>query len=129
MDMNQLAQFFLDQEATLEIDLPNGEPMVYNGQRVSITLFGPSTDEFATAKAEHDKAATVRVVAAVGNKKPKTNGVDPDVKYLAAITKSVNNLPLTPHALYSEPRLQYVNRQVFAHIGDMANFFGKQKAN
>jgi len=123
----EFSQFFLNDESRVEIDLPNGDPMTFNGQPVVIVVYGPGTEQFARAKAMQDKSATARVIAAVGNKKPKTNQADDtsDAQYLTAVTKAVENFPYPggPLAMYSEKRLQYINNQVSKHLSDLGNFF------
>lgn len=43
-------------------------------------------------------------------------------KRLVAYTKAINNFPIEPLAVYSNPRLPFFNRDVEAGIGKLANF-------
>ena len=127
MSAEIFSQFFLQDESRLEIELPNGKPMIYDGQPVTVVLFGPATEQFAKAKAMQEKTATSRVMAAMGNKKakPASNDDESDALYLAAVTKEVQNFPFPggPLGIYSDKRLQYINRQVNQHLADLGNFF------
>lgn len=44
------------------------------------------------------------------------------VDKLVAFTKSINNFPVDPRTLYSDPSLGWIARQVDAFISDDANF-------
>lgn len=128
MSDTEFSQFFLSDESRLEIELPDGDPMMFNGQPVVIVVYGPATEQFARAKAMQEKSATARVIAAVGNKKQKASQAaddTSDAQYLTAVTKTVENFPFPggPLAMYSEKRLQYINHQVSKHLSDLGNFF------
>ena len=61
------AAFFLSETSRVEIDLPNGEPMLYDGKQVAVNVYGPATDVFAKAKDAMDKGrrVTTRVAASL----------------------------------------------------------------
>lgn len=119
--------FFLTDSSTLDLELPNGEPMLYNGQPVKVHLHGPSTEVFAKAKELLDREATKRVVKALGKTKSKRDEEDKeaDAKFLAAITSHFENFPYPggPEAIYREPKLMYVSNQVRNHVNSLGNFF------
>lgn len=121
--------FFLVETSRVEIDLPTGEPMLFNGQQVAVNLHGPSTDVFAKAKDAADKEASKRVFKAMGakGKKGDDEDKDADAKFLTAITEGFENFPFPggAAAVYRDRRLQYIASQVRAHINDMGNFFPK----
>lgn len=127
------AAFFLSETSRVEIDLPNGEPMLYDGKQVAVNVYGPATDVFAKAKDAMDKEASKRVFRSMGAKLKKGDeeDKDADAKFLAAITDSVENFPFPggAGAIYRERRLKYVADQVRAHLSDLGNFFGKPSPN
>ena len=127
------AAFFLSETSRVEIDLPNGEPMLYDGKQVAVNVYGPATDVFAKAKDAMDKEASKRVFRSMGAKLKKGDeeDKDADAKFLAAITDSVENFPFPggAGAIYRERRLKYVADQVRGHLSDLGNFFGKPSPN
>ena len=132
-DTNAFASFFLSETSRIEIDLPNGEPMLYDGKQVAVNIHGPATDVFVKAKDAMDKEAQKRVFRSMGAKLKKGDDEDKDadVKFLVAITDSVENFPFPggAGAIYRERRLKYVADQVRAHLSDLGNFFGKPSPN
>jgi hypothetical protein len=124
--------YFLQDTAEIFLKLPNKQPMLYQGYPVSITLYGPTTDQYSAAKAELNKEASRRVMASMGSATPgQEPESDPkadaelDARYLAALTVSVNNFPFPGGALaiYREPKLLYVPTQVRAFLNSLGNFF------
>lgn len=121
--------FLLDTTSRLELVLPNGEPMLWQGLPVAVQLYGPATDEYAAAKAAMEKEAAARVFRAMGaNKNKKKQGEDEaetDAKFLTAITAEFENFPYPggTAAIYREPRLNYIGNQVRQHVNDLGNFF------
>lgn len=133
----ELAAFLLQNEARIEISLPNGNPMLYQGAQVAVVVHGPSTDEFARAQAKREKAVTTQVFAAAAKSKKPGKGQaqdgsqEIDVQFLCDITKHVENLPWPGGvaAMYRNLGLQYLNRQVLAHVNDLGNFFPASETN
>ena len=121
------AAFFLSETSRIEIDLPTGEPMLYDGKQVAVNVHGPATDVFAKAKDAMDKEASKRVFRSMGAKMKKGDeeDKDADAKFLTAITDSIENFPFPggPGAVYREQRLKYVADQVRGHLNDLGNFF------
>ena len=121
------AAFFLSETSRIEIDLPNGESMLYDGKQVAVNIHGPATDVFAKAKDAMDKEASKRVFRTMGAKMKKGDeeDKDADAKFLTAITDSIENFPFPggPGAVYREQRLKYVADQVRGHLNDLGNFF------
>jgi hypothetical protein len=129
---DDFASFFLSDTSALDIELPNGEPMLYNGQQVRVHLYGPSTTQHAKAKEALDREAIKRVVAASGAKgKREAEDKDADVRFLVAVTARVENFPFPGGAegIYREKRLAYIADQVRKHLGDMGNFFSAGEAS
>lgn len=121
---NDFAAFFLQDTSTVFIKLPNGQPMVYGGQPVSVVVYGPSTERYATAKDALDRAAAVSLMRATQSS-PNEAEKDADARFLSAVTERIDNFPFPggPAAVYREPRLRYVADQVRAHLADLGNFF------
>lgn len=123
------AAFMLETTSRLELELPNGAPMLWEGQPVAVKLYGPATDEYAKARAAMEKESAARVFRAMGaNKNKKKNGEDDaeaDAKFLTAITAEFENFPFPggAQAIYREPRLNYIGNQVRSHVNDLGNFF------
>ncbi len=121
--------FMLDTTSRLELELPNGAPMLFDGKPVAVLLYGPATDEYAKARAAMEKESAARVFRAMGaNKNKKKNGEDDaeaDAKFLTAITAEFENFPYPggAAAIYREPRLNYIGNQVRSHVNDLGNFF------
>jgi len=122
------SNFFLSESSALDIDLPNGEPMLYEGKPVRVHVFGAASAQHAKATEAMNREATKRVMAAMGakNKKKDEEDKDADAKFLVAITDSFENFPYPggAAAIYREPRLKYIADQVRAYVGDSGNFFG-----
>lgn len=133
LDTTAFAAFMLDTTSRLELELPNGEPMLYEGKPVAVKLYGPATDEYAKARAAMEKESAARVFRAMGaNKNKKKNGEDDaeaDAKFLTEITAEFENFPYPGGvpAIYREPRLNYIGNQVRSHVNELGNFF-KQSA-
>ena len=125
------AAFFLSETSRVEIDLPTGEPMLFDGKQVAVNVHGPATDVFAKAKDAMDKEASKRVFRSMGAKMKKGDDEDKDAdaKFLTAITESIENFPFPggPGAVYREQRLKYVADQVRGHLNDLGNFFTQPK--
>lgn len=121
--------FLLDTTSRLELELPNGAPMLWDGKPVAVLLYGPATDEYAKARAAMEKESAARVFRAMGaNKNKKKSGEDDaeaDAKFLTAITAEFENFPYPggAQAIYREPRLNYIGNQVRTHVNDLGNFF------
>lgn len=119
--------FFLSETSVVEIELPNGQPMVYQGQPVRVHVYGPATTQYAKANDALQKEAAKRVMAAMGTKgKKEAEDKDADAKFLVAITDRIENFPYPggPDAVYREPKLKYIADQVRAFVGDTGNFYG-----
>ena len=127
--------FMLETTTRLELELPNGETMLYNGLPVAVHLYGPATEEYARAKAAMEKEGAARVFRAMNAGKNKKKGAEEDreadAKFLTAVTASFENFPFPggAFAIYREPRLKYIGNQVQAHINDLGNFFKASKTS
>lgn len=130
--LNDFSAFLLHDTSVVDIDLPTGSPMLYQGNPVRVHVYGPSTPQFIRANKVLTEEATKRVVAAMGNKKQKeADEREADAKFLVAITANIENFPYPGgvEAIYREPRLMYIGDQVRKFVGDTANFFGAAATN
>ncbi|SFI31482.1 hypothetical protein [Nitrosomonas sp. Nm34] len=118
------SMFFLAVSGTVAINMPNGKPMMYEGKQVTVDVYGPGSLQHIKATEFIQNEATKRILIAAGNTDVKEDP-DADVKYLLAITRSINNFPYEggAKAIYSEPRLNYIAHQVRAYVGRAGNFF------
>jgi len=130
--LNDFSQFLLNDTSVVDIDLPNGSPMQYQGNPVRVHVYGPSTPQFIRANKVLTEEATKRVVAAMGNMTQKeADERDADARVLVAITATIGNFPCPggAEAIYREPKLMYIGDQVRKFVGDAANFFGAAATN
>lgn len=132
----EFAAYFLAETSVLDIELPNGEPMLYGGEQVRAHLYGPATSRFAKARAVADREAARRVMNTMGvksgrGKRGDEEDADADAKFLIAVTDRFENFPFPggPEAVYREPRLKYIADQVRAHLADLGNFFPGGKSS
>lgn len=119
--------FFLSETSVVDIDLPNGQPMIYQGQPVRVHVYGPATTQYAKANDALQKEAAKRVMAAMGTKgKKEAEDKDADAKFLVAITDRIDNFPYPGgcDAIYREPKLKYIADQVRSFVSDTGNFYG-----
>lgn len=111
----------------VELDDKHGNELIKDGQRCSITLWGPGTKEFARAKAE----AKIRAMKTIRHKKADPEGdAASTASFLASITVSFNNFGLTQadqtrqafREFYLNPKVGYITTKVDESAGDWANF-------
>lgn len=127
------ASFMLEETSSVELVLPNGEPMLFNGQPVIVHVYGPATEQHKKASAEQEREAAARVFRAMNKpgKKGEKDDPDADAKFLTAVTARFENFPFPggPAAIYRNPRLLYVHNQVNAHLSNLGNFFEASKTS
>jgi len=125
--VDEFSEFLLTDTAVLDIELPDGEPMLFHGDQVRVHLFGPSTHQYVKARAALDREASKRIVAAMGQKgkNKEKEDQDADAKFLIAVTDKFENFPYPGgvEAIYREQKLKYIHEQVRAHLNDLGNFF------
>lgn len=112
--------------ATLTVQNPKGGELIgADGVNpVIINLYGMGSKQYVNAKYKLDNANQVRSIAMLrNNKPPKPEDVAKDeAEFLAAVTQSIENFPIEPIALYSNPKLGYIKAQVDKFVGDTENF-------
>lgn len=126
-DSLDFSSYFLTDATAIDIDLPNGDAMLYAGEPVRVHVHGPASDVFIKAQEILQREATKRVLNGMGAKGKKQEKEDPeaDAKFLIAITDRIENFPFPGGVggVYNEPKLKYVNDQVRAFVNDSSNFF------
>jgi hypothetical protein len=109
----------------------NGEPMIGDeGQRCSITFYGPATDQFAAMQLAQRKRMRDQVA-----RSQDEVSIEADRRHkaedLAAITKSFNHFEIPGGfpdfaaqalACYLEPKLGFVRDQANAFVSNWGNF-------
>ena len=126
-DNANFSAFFLDDEPVgVDIDLPTGEPMLYEGARVRAHIYGVAGARHIKAKDVVQRESTKRVVNAMStNAKKEKEDADTDIKFLVAITERIENFPFPGglDAIYREPKLMYIAEQVRTASTNQALFF------
>ncbi len=120
-----LSAFEAADTATLEVLNQKEEPLLVDGQPVTIELYGPGSVQYTKAQAKIDSASQTRAFAAIRGKVAKDGPEESrrlTAEKLAACTKAINNFPVTPLDLYSNPRLGYITNQVAKFVEDWSAF-------
>lgn len=102
-------------------------PLLFDGETVTIELYGPGSAQYAEAQAKIDAAGQARAFAAIKGKVSKDVTAEHrrlQAEKLTACTRALNNFPIPGGALalYSNPKLGYITAQVAEFIEDWANF-------
>ena len=121
-----LADFEARDTAMLEIQNIKGDgPLLVNGQPVRVEIRSPGTREALNAQHKLETATTARTFAAMRGKAVKetveTKQAERAEK-LAAVTVRIENFPVAPHDLYSNPKLGWFTQQVAEFHADFGNF-------
>lgn len=119
-----LSQFELKETSTLDVELPNGDPMLVDGKQVQIELYGKGSKEYTSAKHKLDRAVQEKSFAMLRGKVNKNPEENDKIKneFLVAVTKEIHNLPVTAIEIYGNPKLCYITEQVEKHLDETANF-------
>lgn len=128
--INNAASTLADLEArdTAWLEVQNKQddgPLLFNGKPVRIEVRSPGTREALGAQHKLEQAQTAKTFAAMRGK-PAKETVDDKIaasaEKLAAVTASIDGLPIAPIELYKNPRLGYIAEQVQRFHGDWSNF-------
>lgn len=120
-----LSKFETVDTAKLTVQNPKGGDLLGEfGLPVVINLYGMGSKQYVNAKYKLDNANQVRSIAMLrNNKTPNPEEVaKSEAEFLAAVTQSIENFPVDPLALYSNPKLGYIKSQVDKFVGDTENF-------
>jgi hypothetical protein len=121
-----VADFEASDTAWLEVENKKGDgPLLVNGSPVRIEVRSPGTKEAMNAQHKLEQAVNVRTFAAMRGKavKETVDGkIEQSAEKLAAVTGRIENFPVSPKDLYSNPKLGFITEQVAKFHGDWANF-------
>ena len=121
-----LADFEARDTAWLEIQNIKGDgPLLVNGQPVRFEIRSPGTSEALNAQHKIDTAASAKAFAAVRGKAVKDtveSKFSERAGKLSAVTARIENFPVSPLELYSNPKLGWITEQVSQFHADWANF-------
>lgn len=99
---------------------------------VTIELYGSGSRQQVKALHKAGQQAQLRLAALVRGKVDKRAAEAADKEMaakLAACTRAINNFPVEPEALYLNPKLGYITKQVIRFLDDDANFARPSSAN
>lgn len=121
--------FLLSPTGRVEISLPNGDPMLYDGKRVAVNVYSPASAEYARAKATMERAARDKILGGKKSANEAEDNAEIDARFITAVTQSVENFPFPGgvDAMYRERGLMYIEAQVRAYLNDQGNFFKPSK--
>ena len=123
-----LSSYELEDTATLVVQNAKGDDDLVGADGkspVKIVLYGSGSRQAVKAMHKAGQAAQLRLQALVRGKVDKRAAEAADqemVDKLVACTHSIENFPVEPAALYSNPKLGYITRQVVKFLDDDANF-------
>ena len=120
----------VDETTTVNIETPDGETMENgDGEKVSITVFGPGSKPYQKAQAVKNRAILDQLRKGK-NKMSDSLQRELDAEFLATCTSSFNNFSYKDFepgyamfkACYMDYSIGFVAEQVNNKIGDWANF-------
>lgn len=123
-----VSQYELEDTGTLTLKNARGDDDLLGGDKlpVVVEIYSPGSPQGVKALHKSGRAAQLRIFRSMrGEFDPRDaeNADREQVEKLVAFTKSISgNFPLAPHAVYGNPRLVYINRQVEEYIGKLGNF-------
>lgn len=121
-----IADFEASDTAWLDVQTKKDDgPLLFNGAPVRILLRSPGTKEARSAQHKVELANTNRMYAAMRGKhvnQALEDKVESAANNLIAVTVQIENFPISPKDLYSNPKLGYITEQVTKFHGDWANF-------
>lgn len=123
--------YLLAETGDVKISLPNGDPMLHDGQRVTVHVYGPASAQYAQAMGAMQRAARDRLFGKKLSERPDEAEADAEAnaRFLEAVTARIEHFPYPGGlaAIYRERRLGYLADQVRAHLNDQGNFFKPSK--
>jgi hypothetical protein len=121
-----VADFEASDTAWLEVQNKKDDgPLLFGGLPVRIEVRSPGTKEAMSAQHKLDTANQAKTFAAIRGKPIKETlegQIEQRADKLAAVTARIENFPISPKELYSNPKLGYITAQVEKFHGDWANF-------
>src|SRR3990167_9668345 len=126
-----ISAYELEETAVLTVQNANGDDDLIGADGVNpvtIELYGGGSRQAIKALHKAGQQAQLRLEALFRGKVDKRAAEAADeemAEKLAAFTKQITNFPVEPLALYSNPKLGYITKQVAKFLDDDANFSKK----
>jgi len=123
-----ISQFELLDTAVLTVqNAKDDDDLLIDGKPVKITLYGSGSEQNVRAQYRADNAATSRMQGVFRGKAVKNQAQDSEkevIEKLVACTAQIDNFPIDggAQALYSNPKLGYIKRQVIKFLAEDGNF-------
>lgn len=123
-----VSKYELQDTATLTVKNARGDDDLVGADgtnKVTIEVYSPGSPEGVKALRKagfHSQARTWRMMREQLDPNDAVNAEREHAQKLADFTKTVTNFPLDPLALYSNPRLVYIAKQVEEFIAKYGNF-------
>jgi hypothetical protein len=123
-----ISEYELVETSALTIQNPRGDgDLLVNGKPVVFTLYSPGTAQYVQAEHKANNASTFRMQSMLRGKSVKNQSelsTEELAAKLAAVTASIENFPVEGGALaiYSNPKLCYIRKQVVQYLDDLGNF-------
>lgn len=133
--MFDLTKYELDETATLVVQTAKGDEDLIGADGVNpitIELYGSGSRQAVKAAHKAGQAAQLRLQGLVRGKVDKRAAENADAEMqekLVACTASITNFPVEPAALYANPKLGYITKQVIRFLDDDSNFVKPSSAN
>jgi len=123
-----LSKYRLEDTAILTVQNAKGDDDLIGEDdktAVTIELYGSGSREAVKALHKAGQQQALRLQQMIRGKLDKNAAVVADqemAEKLARCTKKINNFPVDPEALYLDPSLGYITKQVVKFLDDDANF-------
>jgi hypothetical protein len=123
-----ISKYELEETATLTVQNAKGDDDLIGADGknpVTIELYGSGSRQAIKALHRAGQQAQLRFQALFRGKVDKRAAEDADaemVEKLVACTKAINNFPIEPKSLYSNPKLGYITKAVIKFLDDDGNF-------
>lgn len=123
-----LSQYELEDTATFTPKNARGDDDLLgnDGQPVVFEIYSPGSPQGVKVLHKSSRQAQMRMFRSMRGEFDSQDAVNADreaAEKLAGFTKSISaNFPVPPLAVYTNPRLIYINRQLEEFLGKLGNF-------
>lgn len=130
-----VTQFEMEDTAVLAVkNIRGDDDLLVNGEPVTIELYSAGSKQGVKALHKAGRAAQMRLTRTIRGEFDSKDAEKVDqerIEKLVGFTKAVNNFPIEggAEAIYSNPKLGYITRQVDEFIAKDANFSKPSAAN
>jgi hypothetical protein len=128
MENFDVSRYELGETAVLTVQNAKGDDDLIGADGVNpvkIVLYGSGSPQAVKALHKAGQQQALRMMAVARGKLSKTAAEDAEkeqVEKLAACTKEIINFPVPAAALYANPKLGFITRQVVKYLDDDSNF-------